>query len=73
LDKYPGYALWAAQLVARDNAFLFLIVVSAIVLLWLLYSRTLFKRLENAGRFILVVAFYTSMLTLQVVLGSGPR
>jgi hypothetical protein len=74
LDKYPGYATWLQTLIDRDNAFTFLIVISAIVLLWMLYSRTIFKRLENISRPAVVVVLYTAIVAMQFILGNGlPR
>jgi cytochrome b subunit of formate dehydrogenase len=71
MDKYPGYAEWAAQLASRDNAFLFIIIVSGIVLLWVLYSKTIFKRIDTITRFSIVALFYLCLIGFQVMYGSA--
>ena len=73
MDKYPGYASWAAELAARDNGFTFIVVVAAIILLWMFYSRTIFKRLENISRPVVITVLYVSIIGMQLMLGGGSK
>jgi len=72
LDKYPGYAAWLNELHGRDVAFASLALIVGVALLWLLYTRRLFTRLETLSRVALVVCFYGSIALLQIILG-GPQ
>jgi hypothetical protein len=51
-----------AQVAARDNGFAVIVAVSAIILLWLFYSRTIFKRLEAISRPLMVAVVYASLI-----------
>jgi len=71
LDKYPGYGSWLSALTSRDNSFTFIIMVAAIVLLWVLYSKTIFKRINRITLFSVVSLFYVGLIAFQVMYGSA--
>jgi len=70
LDKYPGYAAWLAELHNRDVAFTFLALIAGVALLWLLYTRRIFKRFEATSRVAIIAGLYGSIALLQIILGS---
>lgn len=71
MDKYPGYAGWVSALTSRDNSFTFIVMVAGIVLLWVLYSKTIFKRIDGITRFSVVALFYVGLIAFQVMYGSA--
>ena len=70
MDKYPGYAAWLAELHSRDVAFTFLALTAGVALLWLLYTRRIFKRFEAISRVAIITGLYGSIALLQIILGS---